>query len=128
MLRADAAPFWARLESTAAQDGESGDSVCGVVVSDINARKQAEEKLADLNRRKDEFLAMLGHELRNPLAPILNAVQLLQLQKGENPVQQQARAIIERQVRQLTHLVDDLLDVARGHRQDSAVPRAGRRV
>ena len=54
-------------------------------------RKQAEEKLADLNRRKDEFLAMLSHELRNPLAPILNAVQLLQLQKGENPVQQKAR-------------------------------------
>ena len=113
MLRADAAPFWARLESTVAQDGESGDSVCRVVVSDINARKQAEEKLADLNRRKDEFLAMLSHELRNPLAPILNAVQLLQLQKNENPVQQKARAIIERQVRQLTHLVNDLLDVAR---------------
>ena len=113
MLRADAAPFWARLESTVAQDGESGDSVCRVVVSDINARKQAEENLADLNRRKDEFLAMLSHELRNPLAPILNAVQLLQLQKNENPVQQKARAIIERQVRQLTHLVNDLLDVAR---------------
>jgi two-component sensor histidine kinase len=78
-----------------------------------DARKQAEEQLADLNRRKDEFLAMLSHELRNPLAPILNAVQLLQLQKGENAVQQKARAIIERQVRQLTHLVNDLLDVAR---------------
>ena len=69
--------------------------------------------MADLNRRKDEFLAMLSHELRNPLAPILNAVQLLQLQKGESSVQQKARAIIERQVRQLTHLVNDLLDIAR---------------
>ena len=96
-----------------AQEGESGDSVCRVVVSDIDARKQAEEQLADLNRRKDEFLAMLSHELRNPLAPILNAVQLLQLQKGESSVQQKARAIIERQVRQLTHLVNDLLDIAR---------------
>jgi PAS domain S-box-containing protein len=113
MLRAAAAPFWARLESTVVQDGESGESVCRVVVSDINARKQAEQTLADLNRRKDEFLAMLSHELRNPLAPILNAVQLLQLQKNENAVQQKARAIIERQVRQLTHLVNDLLDVAR---------------
>jgi PAS domain S-box-containing protein len=113
MLRADAAPFWARLESVVAWDGESGDSVCRVVVSDIDARKQAEQQLADLNRRKDEFLAMLSHELRNPLAPILNAVQLLQLQKNENAVQQKARAIIERQVRQLTHLVNDLLDVVR---------------
>jgi len=113
MLRADDPPVWVWMESTVVQDGESGDSVFRVVVSDISARKQAEEKLADLNRRKDEFLSMLSHELRNPLAPILNAVQLLQLQKGENAVQQKARAIIERQVRQLAHLVDDLLDVAR---------------
>ncbi|HUE13446.1 MAG TPA: PAS domain-containing sensor histidine kinase, partial [Planctomycetaceae bacterium] len=69
--------------------------------------------LAELDHRKDEFLAMLSHELRNPLAPILNAVQVLQLQKGENPGQQKAQAIIERQVGQLTHLVDDLLDVSR---------------
>jgi signal transduction histidine kinase/CheY-like chemotaxis protein len=69
--------------------------------------------LQEADRRKDEFLAMLSHELRNPLAPILNAVQLLQLQKGENSVQQKARAIIERQVGQLTHLVDDLMEVSR---------------
>lgn len=113
MLRADAAPFWARLESTVVPHGPGGDSVCRVVVSDIAARKQAQEELVALNRRKDEFLTMLSHELRNPLAPILNAVQLLQLQKAENSVQQKAHAIIERQVRQLTHLVNDLLDVAR---------------
>jgi PAS domain S-box-containing protein len=70
-------------------------------------------KLSDVHRRKDEFLAMLGHELRNPLAPILNAVQLLRLQRGESGPQQQARAIIERQVGQLVHLVDDLLEVSR---------------
>jgi len=68
---------------------------------------------ADLDHRKDEFLAMLSHELRNPLAPILNAVQLLHVQKGVNSVQQKAQTIIERQVGQLTHLVDDLLDVSR---------------
>ena len=82
-------------------------------MSDITARKQAEQELAEVDRRKDQFLAMLSHELRNPLAPILNAVQLLQLQKGANPVQQKALDIIERQVGQLTHLVDDLLDVSR---------------
>ncbi len=72
------------------------------------------EAMADLNRRKDEFLAMLSHELRNPLAPIMNAVHLLRLEHGtENPIQQQARTIIERQVAQLSHLVDDLLEVSR---------------
>lgn len=69
--------------------------------------------LADLNRRKDEFLAMLSHELRNPLAPIANAVQLLRLQHNEDPLQSRAHGIIERQVGQLTRLVDDLLEVSR---------------
>jgi PAS domain S-box-containing protein len=75
--------------------------------------KEQAEALADLHRRKDEFLAMLSHELRNPLAPIMNAVQLLGLQKDEGQLQQQARTIIERQVGQLTRLVDDLLEVSR---------------
>jgi len=112
VLRADTDPFWARWETTEAQDAD-GAPVCRAVMSDINAGKQAEEKLAELDRRKDQFLAMLSHELRNPLAPILNAVQLLQLQKVENSVQQKALAIIERQVGQLTHLVGDLLEVSR---------------
>jgi PAS domain S-box-containing protein len=112
VLRADATPFWARLETTEAQDAD-GAPVCRAVMSDVTERKQAEEKLVEMDRRKDQFLAMLSHELRNPLAPILNAVQLLQLQKGQNSVQQKALAIIERQVGQLTHLVGDLLDVSR---------------
>ena len=71
------------------------------------------ETLADLHRRKDEFLAMLSHELRSPLAPIANSLQLLRLQKNEEPMQRQARQVIERQVGQLKNLVDDLLEVAR---------------
>ncbi|NQV26682.1 MAG: PAS domain S-box protein [Rhodopirellula sp.] len=71
------------------------------------------EALADLDRRKDEFLAMLSHELRNPLAPISNAVHLLRMRKNEEPLQQKARVIIERQLTQLTHLVDDLMEVSR---------------
>lgn len=89
-------------------------------IRDISERRLLEkqiteqaEALADLHRRKDEFLAMLSHELRNPLAPISNAVHLLRLQKGENSIQQQAREIIERQVGQLSHLVDDLLEISR---------------
>ena len=71
------------------------------------------QTLADLDRRKDEFLAMLSHELRNPLAPIANALHLLGMQKNEGPVQQKARLIIERQLGQLNHLVNDLLEVSR---------------
>ena len=87
---------------------------------DVEDQKRAEQSverhavaLADLHRRKDEFLAMLGHELRNPLAPITNALHLLRLQKDEDPLQRQARTVIERQVGQLTRLVDDLLEISR---------------
>lgn len=71
------------------------------------------EDLADLHRRKDEFLAMLAHELRNPLSPIVNSVALLRAQGGESTVQRHAREVIERQVGQLTRLVDDLVEVSR---------------
>ena len=91
-----------------------------LLFTNITERKHAQrllieqaDKLAEQDRRKDEFLAMLGHELRNPLAPISNAMHLLRLQKGENPVQQQARQVVERQVGQLNRLVDDLLEVSR---------------
>jgi PAS domain S-box-containing protein len=76
-----------------------------------NARLYADLKEAD--RRKDEFLALLGHELRNPLAPVKNALQILEL-KGTDPTAvNRARAMIERQTNQLTRLVDELLDAAR---------------
>jgi signal transduction histidine kinase/ActR/RegA family two-component response regulator len=76
-----------------------------------NARLYRE--IQEEDRRKNEFLAMLAHELRNPLAPIRNAAQVLQT-PGAGPQQQQwAKGIIERQVQQLTRLVDDLLDVSR---------------
>ncbi len=95
-------------------------SVAQCNIRDISERIRLERKtqeqseaLADLHRRKDEFLAMLGHELRNPLAAISNGAQLLRLQQNEGPTQQKARGIIERQVVQLTRLIDDLLEVAR---------------
>jgi PAS domain S-box-containing protein len=77
------------------------------------AREQS-VAMADLHRRKDEFLAMLSHELRNPLSSIVNALQLMRLQRcDENLIQQQARTILERQVAQLARLVGDLLEVSR---------------
>ena len=84
------------------------------IVNDISERKANEIMLRDADRRKDEFLAMLAHELRNPLAPIRNAIELLD--PSRSPSQQSfeaMRAVIGRQVKHLSRLVDDLLDVAR---------------
>jgi len=69
--------------------------------------------IQEADRRKDEFLAMLAHELRNPLAPICNAVQVFRYLGPTQPELQQARDVIERQVQHLSRLVDDLLDVSR---------------
>jgi PAS domain S-box-containing protein len=82
------------------------------IIADITLRKQTEATLHDADLRKDEFLATLAHELRNPLAPIRNAVQIMQLSR-EDAMHDKARKIIERQLRQMVHLVDDLLDVSR---------------
>ena len=97
-----------------------GETVIQCNIRDITERSRLERKtqeqaivLADISRRKDEFLAMLSHELRNPLSSILNAVYLLRLQRDEDLIQQQARNIIERQVGHLARLVDDLLEISR---------------
>ncbi|MEW6371532.1 MAG: ATP-binding protein [Pseudomonadota bacterium] len=81
--------------------------------TDIDDQKQAENALRLANQRKDDFLAMLAHELRNPLAPISTAAQVLRLRQGDPAYAQRAGEIIERQVRHMTELVDDLLDVSR---------------
>ena len=82
------------------------------IVADITLRKLIEATLHDADLRKDEFLATLAHELRNPLAPIRNAVQIMQLSR-DDAMHDKARKIIERQLKQMVHLVDDLLDVSR---------------
>lgn len=80
---------------------------------DVTERKRAEAELKQQDRRKDEFLATLAHELRNPLAPIRNAIEVLRL-SGKNPAAtEHAVGVLDRQTRQLTRLVDDLLDVSR---------------
>jgi len=83
------------------------------VARDITDRKRAEDALREADRRKDEFLALLAHELRNPLAPIRNAVQILRAKGPPVPELQWARELIDRQVQQMSRLVDDLLDVSR---------------
>jgi PAS domain S-box-containing protein len=80
---------------------------------DVTDRRRAEEALHEEARRKDEFLAMLGHELRNPLAPISNSLYILDSSGAGEEQRAKARRMIERQVRHLTRLVDDLLDISR---------------
>ena len=99
---------------------EDGREVAQCNIRDITQRKQMERRigeqakeLADGSRRKDEFMAMLSHELRNPMAPIFNALQLIGQDGCENELQREARGVIERQVRHLSRLVDDLLEVSR---------------
>src|SRR5262249_635062 len=75
-----------------------------------NARLYRE--LTEASRRKDEFLAMLAHELRNPLSPILNALQILRMAGANGTAAEKARSIVERQGRHMTRLIDDLLDLS----------------
>jgi len=81
--------------------------------TDIHDQKLAENALRLANQRKDEFLAMLAHELRNPLAPISTAAQVMRLRYNDAEYVKRASEIIGRQVRHMTELVDDLLDVSR---------------
>ncbi|MGE3808240.1 MAG: ATP-binding protein [Gemmataceae bacterium] len=92
----------------------------GGMAIDITERLQLEEELkcrvdemARAEKSKDEFLALLAHELRNPLAPIRNGLQLLQVAGHDRHIQEQARSIMARQVEQMVRLIDDLLDVSR---------------
>ncbi|MEO6461962.1 MAG: HAMP domain-containing sensor histidine kinase [Candidatus Eisenbacteria bacterium] len=80
---------------------------------EVGERRHAEAALADADRRKDEFLATLAHELRNPLAPIRNGIQVLRMERPLDPLAPGIVDMMERQVEQLVRLVDDLMDVAR---------------
>ena len=84
------------------------------ILADVTQRKQAEHALREANRRKDEFLAVLAHELRNPLAPILSSAQLLRRRGLERPdLLESATGSIERQVKHLSRLIGDLSDISR---------------
>jgi two-component system CheB/CheR fusion protein len=92
--------------------------------ADIEDQKRAEDALREADRRKDEFLAVLAHELRNPLAPIRNAAEAIKNIPGLPPAVAVQRDLIERQVRHLARLVDDLMDVSRIARGKIRVTRA----
>ena len=110
-LRKDGSRFWANVVITALFDAEGRHYGYGKVTRDMTAQQRI-SKLESRERQLHQFLAVLGHELRNPLAPIANAVQIMGLQEL-SPELRSTRGILERQVGHLSRLVDDLLDVGR---------------
>ncbi|HEV2847218.1 MAG TPA: ATP-binding protein [Thermoanaerobaculia bacterium] len=82
-------------------------------LTSLGSLKAAQQRLEEADRRKDEFLAVLAHELRNPLAPVCNAVEILSREDAAEADRRRARCVIDRQTRQMVRLVDDLLDVSR---------------
>ncbi len=112
-LRRDGSRLWATSSVNGLRTQEGRFQGVVAMVVDDTERKRAEEKLRDADRRKDEFLAMLAHELRNPLAPIGAAAELLKMGKSDALRVRQTSDIISRQVAHMTNLVDDLLDVSR---------------
>jgi two-component system CheB/CheR fusion protein len=104
---------WISAVSTPTYDADARLDGWVSIVTDIHDRKVAEEALREADRRKDEFLAMLAHELRNPLAPIRNAVAILARRGTGDAEIGWSREVIGRQVEQMTRLIDDLLDIER---------------
>ncbi|MDB5310938.1 MAG: luxQ 7 [Gemmataceae bacterium] len=118
-VRKDGSRFWCKATLTALYDEAKQVHGFARVMHDLTDGQEREaetrraDDLAEANRAKEEFMALLSHELRNPLSPILNALGILRQMRTDDPVIQQAGGIIERQVRQMVRLVDDLLDISR---------------
>ena len=105
--------IWADSRGKVQYDAEGRPARMRGVTVDVTERYQAELELREANRKKDEFLAMLAHELRNPLAPISTAAEMLRMTAGGDARTRKASEVISRQVKHMTSLVDDLLDVSR---------------
>lgn len=119
MMRKNGETFWASGITTSIRDQHNHLIGYSKVMRDLTSSKEAQDglsklatRLSEVDRRKDEFLATLAHELRNPLAPIKNAVQLMGLTKLDSETDE-LRQMMARQVEQLVRLIDDLLDVSR---------------
>ena len=112
LLRADGTSI--TIDENATPMRRADGTLAGVVVSfrESNVRQAANAEL-QADQRKDDFFAILAHELRNPLAPIRNALQIMQVVQDDGATTSAARVIIERQLKHLTRLIDDLLDMSR---------------
>jgi PAS domain S-box-containing protein len=111
-IRKDGSSVWASLHGSFVKGDDETMTGMAVVV-DITERRLADDRLRAADRRKDEFLAMLAHELRNPVAPILSVAEALTHMAGRDERQHALVGIVQRQASHLSRLLDDLLDVAR---------------
>jgi len=111
-LRKDGTAFWANVIITALFDSTGQLRGFAKVTRDMTERRRV-VALEESERKMNEFLAMLGHELRNPLAPIRNALDLMRIKSNGDSTHEWVRSVIDRQLTQLTRLVDDLLDIGR---------------
>lgn len=118
-VRKDGTPFWCQATVTPLRNEHKQVGSFARVMHDLtdtqaqDAQKKRADDLAEANRSKEEFMALLSHELRSPLSPILNALNILRQMKTNDPIIEQAGNIINRQVVQMVRLVDDLLDISR---------------
>jgi signal transduction histidine kinase/CheY-like chemotaxis protein len=113
IVRADGSVLHVQNDVEPLYDGHGNVCGCVSVCVDMTERKHVEDVLREADRRKDEFLATLSHELRNPLAPIRNALDVMRRTGGDPTLSERALTIMERQLQQLVRLTDDLLDVSR---------------
>jgi signal transduction histidine kinase/GAF domain-containing protein/ActR/RegA family two-component response regulator len=120
--RRDGTFGWIRISATPVLEDDGAVEVAVATVVDVTDERAARAAADEAGRSKDEFLAMLSHELRNPLTPIVTALHLMRMRGGG--ALERERAVIERQVRHLTRLVDDLLDVSRATRGGLRLERA----
>ena len=122
-VRRATAERWLHCRS-APRDLAGGSAVWDGIAVDITEREEMEEALREADRKKDEFIALLAHELRNPLAPIRNGLQVMRLAGGDANAVAQAREMMDRQLGHMVRLIDDLLDVSRISRNKMELRRA----
>lgn len=113
VLRLDGTLGWSQTRAVPVKDAGGEIIEWFGAGTDVTERKRAEEEIRESGRRKDEFLAMLGHELRNPLAAIRNAAELLKLTAGDDRRERRTQRVLERQSWHMTRLIDGLLEVSR---------------
>ena len=111
--RKNGTPVLVHCREVLVRDDAGNRSAVLAIKRDITEQRRAFETLKEADRSKDEFLATLAHELRNPLAPIRNAVEIMRLARSDRKAIDQARAVLDRQARQLARIVEDLIDLAR---------------
>ena len=112
-IRRDGETIWVKLSVALTSDAPDKDVRAVAVIEDITERKHAEEDLREADRRKDEFLATLAHELRNPLAPIRNSLHIFRMAGIQDPAVSRVTDMMERQVQHMVRMVDDLIEVSR---------------